>query len=122
MDEDNSGEIEFPEFLKVLQNQKAALATKEDEDDTIGAFVALGGNADKTGAGGVHAVTHASQHAPRPRPPGASAGFILADRLRNTVRDFGLTIDIERLIREADEDGSGEISYPEFKRMLAPST
>jgi len=49
VDDDNSGEIEFAEFMKVIENQKASAAKASDETDTIEAFVALGGNADKTG-------------------------------------------------------------------------
>ena len=30
-----------------------------------------------------------------------------------------MTIDIEALIQEVDEDGSGEIEFDEFKEMLA---
>ncbi len=29
-----------------------------------------------------------------------------------------MTIDIERLIRDVDTDGSGEIEYDEFKELL----
>jgi len=50
VDDDNSGEIEFAEFLKVIENQKASAAKANDETDTIEAFVALGGQTDKTGA------------------------------------------------------------------------
>ncbi len=58
------------------------------------AFVACGGNPDKTG--------HVE---------------------RNTLvkiikQDFGLTIDIEDLIDAVDADGSGEIEYEEFKALL----
>ena len=49
VDDDNSGEIEFAEFVKVIENQKASATKASDETDTIEAFVALGGNADKTG-------------------------------------------------------------------------
>lgn len=42
-DEDDSGEIEFPEFLKVIRKQKEAMGNENDESDTIDAFVALGG-------------------------------------------------------------------------------
>ena len=34
-------------------------------------------------------------------------------------QDFGLTIDIDKLIRETDADGSGQVDYPEFKAMMA---
>mmetsp|Transcript_15900 Transcript_15900/g.67034 ORF Transcript_15900/g.67034 Transcript_15900/m.67034 type:complete len:148 (+) Transcript_15900:3319-3762(+) len=94
VDDDNSGEIEFAEFMKVIENQKASAAKASDETDTIEAFVALGGNADKTGE-------------------------ISTEKLRAVVKDFGLTIDIDKLIRETDADGSGQVDYPEFKAMMA---
>ena len=49
VDEDNSGEIEFSEFCKVIIKHKAATAKNGDEGDTLDAFVALGGNPDKSG-------------------------------------------------------------------------
>ncbi len=49
VDDDNSGEIEFSEFLKVIENQKVSAAQVSDETDTVEAFVALGGNTDKSG-------------------------------------------------------------------------
>lgn len=49
VDEDNSGEIDFSEFCKVIMKHKAATAKNGDEADTIDAFIALGGNADKSG-------------------------------------------------------------------------
>eukprot|EP00898_Chlorokybus_atmophyticus_P000120 jgi/Chlat1/1108/Chrsp110S01593 len=92
VDEDNSGEIEFPEFLK-----KAQAAAMDDETDAIEAFVALGGKGDKSGE-------------------------ISADKLRATIKasaEFGLTIDIDQLIRETDVDGSGQIDFQEFKQMMS---
>lgn len=35
------------------------------------------------------------------------------------LQDFGLTIDIEQLIKETDLDGSGFIDYEEFKTMMS---
>ena len=90
MDDDNSGEIEFAEFLKVIELQKASAEKANDETDTIEAFVALGGSTDKSGE-------------------------ISTEKLRAVVKDFGLTIDIEKLIRETDSDGSGKVDYEEFK-------
>lgn len=49
MDDDGTGGIEFSEFLKVILNQKTQAAERADERDTIDAFVAMGGSADKTG-------------------------------------------------------------------------
>lgn len=60
---------------------------------TVDAFIALGGNADKTGQ-------------------------VSAEKLRLIVKEFGLTIDIERLIREVDTDHSGFIDYQEFAVMM----
>lgn len=57
------------------------------------AFIALGGNADKTGQ-------------------------ISTDKLRTVVNDFGLTIDINKLILETDTDKSGFIDYNEFFVMM----
>jgi calmodulin len=123
VDTDGSGEIDFPEFLKVISSQKSKLANQDDESDTVDAFIALGGNADKTGE-------------------------ISTEKLRGIVKEFGLTIDIDvrrlpsaratsparpagprahaassaapqRLIRETDKDHSGFIDYPEFKDMMA---
>lgn len=38
------------------------------------------------------------------------------------VQDFGLKIDIDNLILEADLDGSGYIEYNEFAHMLQKGT
>lgn len=67
------------------QAKEAALG---DETDTVEAFTALGGNPDKSGE-------------------------ISTLKLRATIQEFGLTIDIEQLIRETDKDGSGKIDYEE---------
>ena len=88
VDDDGSGSIEFPEFLKVIEQQKEQMANMDDETDVLAAFVALGGKPDK-------------------------GGSINADKLRRTVKAFELTIDIDQLIQEADTDGSGVIEYDE---------
>ena len=52
-------------------------------------------------------------HAPRPvRLPGAA-------QIACFGQDFGLTIDIDSLIKQYDVDGSGEIDYEEFREMLS---
>ena len=46
-------------------------------------------------------------------------GCVDAKKLIKTIKDeFQMTIDIERLIEEIDEDGSGEIEFDEFKALL----
>ena len=44
VDEDGSGEIEFSEFIKVIEKQKADAKASAYDSDTLEAFVALGGN------------------------------------------------------------------------------
>ena len=61
------------------------------------AFVALGGQQDKE-------------------------GFIDAARLIEIIKhEFEMTIDIEKLIEDIDEDGSGQIEYDEFMSLLSSS-
>jgi calmodulin len=61
----------------------------------VDAFVAMGGNPDKT-------------------------GNVEASKLVQIIKsDFKMTIDIERLINEMDRDKSGQISYQEFKNLLS---
>lgn len=67
---------------------------EDDETDTRDAFVAMGGNED-------------------------CSGKVLKDKLIEIVKkEFELTIDIENLIKEVDEDDSGEIEWGEFKKLL----
>ncbi len=73
VDDDGSGSIEFPEFLKVIEAQKEASAAQDDESDLIDAFVSMGGNQDKT-------------------------GHVESERLRRSIKAFELTVDIDRLI------------------------
>ena len=62
---------------------------------TVDAFVACGGEPDKS-------------------------GHVRRETLVKIVKeDFGLTIDIEKLIDDIDEDRSGEIEYLEFKQLLS---
>lgn len=93
VDDDGSGELEFPEFLKIMEGRKRHIEDLDDESDTIAAFCALGGNSDKTGT-------------------------VATEKLRKVIEDFGLTIDIENLIRDTDRDNSGLIDYSEFKLMM----
>ncbi|OMJ92473.1 hypothetical protein SteCoe_4818 [Stentor coeruleus] len=94
VDENNTGKIEFYEFLKVYEkNQKAH--DRDDEEDLIDAFVAMGGNKDKS-------------------------GIIDTEKLINVIRhQFEMTIDIEKLIEEIDEDQNHTIDFDEFKRLLS---
>jgi len=92
VDDDVSNEIDFKEFCKVILIQKQK-SSQDGESDTLDAFIALGGNADKTGQ-------------------------VSTDKLRAIVKEFGLTIDINKLIAETDTDRSGFIDYQEFAVMM----
>ena len=95
VDDNMSGSIDFGEFLKVIETQKERAAQFDDESDLIDAYVACGGNPDKSGC-------------------------VSADMFIKIIKhDFGLTIDIEELIRAIDTDGSGEIEFEEFKTLLS---
>lgn len=63
-------------------------------EDTVDAFVALGGEADRS-------------------------GHVSTAKLVSVVRSFGLTLDIKRLISQADDDGSGVLEFDEFARLLS---
>ena len=62
--------------------------------ELLDAFVAMGGDAD-------------------------GGGCVDATKLIKTIKEeFQMTIDIEKLIEEIDEDGSGEIEFDEFQALL----
>lgn len=95
VDENMSGQIGFAEFLKIIEIRKEKAENLDDESDMIDAFVACGGNADKSGNVRRETLVKIIKH------------------------DFGLPIDIERLINDIDADGSGEIEFEEFKALLS---
>lgn len=59
----------------------------------MSAFCAIGGNNDKSGE-------------------------VCVQKLTNSLYEFGLTIDIQRLINEIDEDGNGTVDFDEFSKLL----
>lgn len=94
IDVNNRGQFDYSDFLKAIIFFKNRRDTN-NENDYVDAFVAMGGNEDKSGK-------------------------VDARRLVDVIKnEFDLTIDIEKLIREVDTDGSGEIEYNEFKAMLS---
>jgi calmodulin len=91
IDDSNSGKIEFYEFLRIYEKYQES---EEDETDMIDAFVAMGGNADKTGE-------------------------VDTEKLIEIIRKkFEMTIDIERMIDEIDDNQDGTLQYDEFKQLL----
>ncbi|KAL4439819.1 hypothetical protein ABPG75_002820 [Micractinium tetrahymenae] len=94
IDADHSGGIEWDEFVKVIERQKAEQVGRGDDADTVEAFVALGGKPDGSGA-------------------------VSVERLARTLAEFELRIDLPALLAEMDVDADGEVSYDEFRRLLS---
>lgn len=67
------------------------------DEDTLKAFIALGGGED-------------------------GSGEILASTLRDAIRGFGLTIDIDSMIRTVDVHHSGVLGYVDFCALWLQST
>ena len=85
----NTGTIQFNQF-KDLVDEKRSNEGGSTEEELLEALVAMGGQPD-------------------------GDGFIDADKLIHTIKnEFEMTIDIEKLILDIDEDGSGEIEFDEF--------
>lgn len=79
-------------LIKDIKKNPALL--DNDEEELLDAFVAMGGEPD-------------------------GEGCVDAQKLIKTIKEeFQMTIDIEALILEIDEDGSGEIEFDEFKALL----
>ena len=85
--------ITFKDFVKIYAKKKES-QLEEGEPDIIDAYVAMGGDED-------------------------GGGCVDADKLIDVIKnEFGMTIDIEEMIKEVDEDGSGEIEIGEFETLL----
>jgi Ca2+-binding EF-hand superfamily protein len=95
VDDNDSNSIDFSEFLQVIARQKLESADLSKERDIVDAWTAVGGGAD--GEGIVN-------------------GTMLIKIIKN---DFGLNIDIEKLLDEIDTSGDGEVDFEEFKALFA---
>lgn len=94
VDPNNTGVINFFAFKELVLTKREQEKGTSDAD-LLDAYVAMGGDED-------------------------GGGCVDAEMLIRTIKnDFEMTIDIEALIAEVDEDGSGEIEFDEFKELLA---
>ena len=94
IDPSNRGIIPYNEFKTRVVEVEVARIMGTDEEELLCAFVAMGGQPD-------------------------GEGCVDAMKLIRTIKEeFQMTIDIEGLIDEIDEDGSGEIEFDEFKALL----
>ena len=95
IDPENTGEISYAPFKQRICEREVERLLGNDETELLDAYVAMGGESD-------------------------GGGCVDATKLIYTIKqEFGMTIDIEKLIDEIDEDGSGEIEFDEFKALLA---
>merc|ERR1719498_1517479 len=94
IDPENSGIIGYSDFKPRICHMEIQKRKGSDVAELLDAYVAMGGEAD-------------------------GGGCVDATKLINTIKNqFQMTIDIEKLIEEIDEDGSGEIEFDEFKALL----
>lgn len=94
LDCENKGYIEFEAILEVYQQRKTAQLNSENDQDTLDAYTAIGGPADKSG--------HIDEKV----------------LIKIINEEFELPINMEELIKSVDDSCNGEIEYEEFYRML----
>jgi len=93
VDPNNTGNLTFYQFKELVMEKRENEKGSSDAD-LLDAYVAMGGDED-------------------------GGGCVDAEKLIATIKkEFEMTIDIEALINEVDEDGSGEIEFDEFKELL----
>lgn len=93
VDDEHDGEVDFEAFLGLIDHLKKRYSVDREDVETVSAFVAMGGNPDKTGE-------------------------INTEKLKSVVKDYKLKINIEELLADIDSDGSGYIDYEEFKALM----
>lgn len=90
---DGMRRISYPHTVGILERIKEKKYTLMDDSDLLDAFMALGGNADKSGT-------------------------ISVALLKEIMDKFGLFLDEKKLLEEIDVDGSGSIDFFEFKTLI----
>jgi len=91
VDADGSGEIEFPEFLQLMAKK---LQTADSIDEMREAFLVF--DRDKSGS-------------------------VTASELKHVMSNLGEQVsdeEVEEMIREADADGDGELSFDDFLQFI----
>ena len=93
---DATNTLNFDEFIRLVAERRQRLAEPVSQDDLAMAFTACGGD------------------------PNDEESFVKREMLVALIKgQFGLAIDIERMIEEIDEDGSGQIEFGEFTQLLS---
>lgn len=95
--ESSGGRIDFARTLSFVRAQKVGFFRPEETDaDTVRAFVAVGGEKDKTGS-------------------------VDAEVLRQACRSFDLSVDVEGLRPDSDDDAAGALDFDNFEELLSPN-
>ena len=97
VDQNGNQTIEYREFCDLILRYKEPTIPREEDGDILDAFVAMGGRYD--GGGEVSTVM-----------------------LKNYFDEFGLNIDIDKLVADIDKDQSGYVDFYEFKELLSMSS
>eukprot|EP00440_Ansanella_granifera_P053452 gb/GFBE01057950.1/.p1 GENE.gb/GFBE01057950.1/~~gb/GFBE01057950.1/.p1 ORF type:complete len:166 (+),score=79.35 gb/GFBE01057950.1/:1-498(+) len=91
VDEDGSGNIEFPEFLKLMASKLQDTDSAEEMQEAFNIF-----DQDKSGS-------------------------VTAAELKHVMNNLGEQVtneEVEEMIREADADGDGELSFDDFLQFI----
>ena len=126
VDMNANGVVDFSEFVKVLTLQKERQSAMSNEEDLSAYFLRGGGARANRNLARSPRFLPPPPHS-RPRAPlrcptvdafiacGGQAdlgGFVERDRLVKIVKeDFGLTLDIEKLINDFDKYQTGQLDY-----------
>lgn len=92
VDDSAKGEINFADYLKVIEQYKAKAKSPDEDTETLEAWLALGGADDMSG------------------------GIELA-KVKTLAEEFELSMDERELLAVADPDG--QINYKNFKVLMA---
>lgn len=92
VDTDYSGLIDFDDFVAIVEKQR--MSDGGDEDETFMAAFRACGSANK-------------------------GQVVTKDELIKVIKyDFGLTVDVDDLIKNIDMNDNGEIEFDSFKKIL----
>merc|ERR1711918_8115 len=91
VDDDGSGEIGFPEFLRMMTNK---ILNKDPKDDMVKAFKLF--DDDQT-------------------------GFVTLKNMKRVAKETNQTLDddeLQEMLDDADKDGDGQLNQEEFLKMM----